>query len=357
MVKAKLLNLLEILLRGVRERHLRRAIDALGDLADGFGDFRAFGVGVVQGSGLAFAGGEDFLGERLGASASLGKPVAKGDAHALCLRALKEHGELGFVVAREVVHGHDDLGAEGLQVVDVGFEVAKAFLQGLHVGSADFGKRHAAVPVKRPQARDEHGGRRMQVCRAALDVVELLRSKVAAEARFRDGEFAHRKRGLRGGDGVAAVGDVGKGAAVHEGGRPFQGLHHVGLHGFQKECHQGARGAEFAAGEGRAVALDADDEPVDAGAEVFFAVRKAEDGHEFARRRDVKARFRGDAVGGAAQAVHDVAEHAVVHVQDAAPRHFLQVHLSLMAGVVDQGRKEVVRRGDRMKVAREVQVD
>ena len=151
--------------------------------------------------------------------------------------------------------------------------------------------------------------------------------------------------------------DVGKGAAVHECGRAFKGLHQIGLHGVEHQSHHGAGGAEFLAGKGRAVALDAQNQTIDAGAQVVQVGRQAKHGHQFACSGDVKACFRGRAVGRAAQARHDVAQLTVVDIEHAAPGHFLEVDLTLMARIVHQGGDQVVSGGDGVEVAREVQVD
>lgn len=115
--------------------------------------------------------------------------------------------------------------------------------------------------------------------------------------------------------------------------------------------------AEFLNRDGGTVAARADDDAVDVGAQVVKVRGEAKDGHEFGGGRDVEARFRRDAVGGAAETRDDVAEHAVVHVHDAAPEDFLELDLTLVAGVVDQSGEEVVGGGDGVEVAREVQVD
>ena len=97
----------------------------------------------------------------------------------------------------------------------------------------------------------------------ALNVKELLSSEIASESGFRNGILAERHRRFGGGHGIAPVGDVGKGAAVHKGRRPFGGLNEIRLYGFQKKRHHGSRRTEFFAGKGRFVELVAENEVVD----------------------------------------------------------------------------------------------
>ena len=150
--------------------------------------------------------------------------------------------------------------------------------------------------------------------------------------------------------------DVGKGAAVHESGRALESLHEVGFHSVEQKSHYGARGSEFGAGKSGTVALDAQNQAINAGTQIVEVGSKAQHGHQFAGGGDVKACFRGSAVGAAAKAGHDVAQLTVVDVEHAAPCDFLEVDLTLMASIVDQSGDKVVGGRDGVEVAREVQV-
>ena len=152
------------------------------------------------------------------------------------------------------------------------------------------------------------------------------------------------------------MGDVGEGAAVDEGDVAFDRLNEVGLEGLEEKRKERARGAEFGAGKGRAVGAKTENDAVDARAQVFHVVREAENGHEFGSGRDVEARFSRDAVGRAPETRDDVAQHALVHVHDAAPEDFLQNDLTLMTGVVEKRGEQIVGGRDGVEVAREVEV-
>ena len=95
----------------------------------------------------------------------------------------------------------------------------------------------------------------------------------------------------------------------------------------------------------------------------FCKIRKvlgqAQDRHHFGGDRDVKTCLAREAVGHAAQDCCDLAQGAVVHVDNTAPDHAARVDLKRVAPidvVVDHRRQQVVRRGDRVKVTREMQV-
>ncbi len=87
---------------------------------------------------------------------------------------------------------------------------------------------------------------------------------------------------------------------------------------------------------------------------------EAEDRHHLGGDRDVEAGFARIAVGDAAERADDLAQRAVVHVHHAPPGDAAAVDAERIAPVdviVDQRREQIVRRGDRMEVAGEMEVD
>ena len=113
-------------------------------------------------------------------------------------------------------------------------------------------------------------------------------------------------------------------------------------------------------GDGLVVEGVADHDAAEAFLQVGDGSGQAEDGHNLAGHGDVEAVLARHAVGPAAQAAHDVAQLAVVHVHDALPRDLAHVDVQLVAVVdvrVKQRRQQVVGRTDGVEVAREVQVD
>ena len=86
---------------------------------------------------------------------------------------------------------------------------------------------------------------------AALDVVELLGTQVGAESGFRNGIVA-KGHGHAGGQyGVAAVGNVGKRAAVYNGRRVLGGLYQVGHDGVLEQHGDGTGNARSFTVNGR----------------------------------------------------------------------------------------------------------
>ena len=117
---------------------------------------------------------------------------------------------------------------------------------------------------------------------------------------------------------------------------------------------------EVARGDGLRRAVVADDDVADAALEVGPGLGQAEDRHQLGGHHDVEAVLAGEAVGVAADRHDDLAQGAVVGVEHALPRHAADVDVELVAVVdvvVDEGREQVVGRGDRGEVAGEVQVD
>ena len=102
------------------------------------------------------------------------------------------------------------------------------------------------------------------------------------------------------------------------------------------------------------------DDVAEPGLEVVEIAGEAEDRHHLRSHGDVEARLARIAVGDAAERADDLAQRAVVHIHDAAPGDAAAVDARLVAPVdvvVDQRAEQVVRRGNGVEVAGEVQVD
>ena len=195
---------------------------------------------------------------------------------------------------------------------------------------------------------------------AAFDVQELLRAEVSAETGLSDGVLAEPEGHLGGHYGVAAVGYVREGSAVHERGGPFQCLYEVGLDGVLEEgCHS-AGGLEVVGRNGLSVCVVRDDDASETLLEVGDGCGQAEHSHDLAGDRDVISVLPGEAVGSAAESVNDIAQLSVVHVDAAPPGDASGIdveRVALMNVVVQHRGKEVVRSADGVEVSGEVQVD
>ena len=86
---------------------------------------------------------------------------------------------------------------------------------------------------------------------------------------------------------------------------------------------------------------------------------QTQDRHDLGRDSDIKASFARETVGNAAQGCCDLAQRAVVHVDNAAPHDAAQVDLKRVTPidvVINHRAKQVVRRRDRVEIACKVQV-
>ena len=218
-----------------------------------------------------------------------------------------DRDDRGHPVAAEVGEVAAEVGAAGLDRGDV---------LGVEVGAGD-----AAVVLERPDGGDEHRGGGVETGLAALDVEELLRPEVGAEARLGDDDVAEPQRRPRRDDRVAAVGDVGEGPAVDEGGVVLERLHEVRQDRLGEQHRHRPVGLEVARRHRPPVAGLADDDGAEPALEVGAVGREAEDRHHLGRGDDVEAGLAGEAVPRPPERDGEIAERPVVHVDDAPPRH------------------------------------
>ena len=207
---------------------------------------------------------------------------------------------------------------------------------------------------------DEHGGGGADARDAHDDVDVFFRAEVGSETAFVDDVVGEAQADLLRDDAAGAVGDVAERAGVDESGRAFGGLDEVGEDGVGEEGHHGAGGVEVGGADGFSVAGCADDDGGEAAAQVGAVFGEGEDGHDLRGRGDDEA---GAAVGAVALAVDfdvDPAQRAVVHVHGARPPDVGGIEVEVVAveemGVDECGEK-IVRRGDGVKVAGEMEID
>ena len=170
------------------------------------------------------------------------------------------HGrDLGGRVGGELVQRHHHRQSKLLHVLHMPGEVHHATLHGGDILPPQIGLRDAAMHLQRPHGRDDHAGAGLQPRLAALDVQELLRAQIGAEARFRHHHIRKPKGEPRGDDAVAAMGDIREWSAMHQGGRAFDGLHQIRRQRFLKQHGHRAIGLDVAGRHGAAIAPAADD--------------------------------------------------------------------------------------------------
>ena len=108
---------------------------------------------------------------------------------------------------------------------------------------------------------------------------------------------------------------------MDKGRRVLDGLNHIGMDGIVQDGHDCTAHTQVFNREGFALQCYAQQHVVDAAAQVFFASGEAENGHYLRCGRDVEAPLGNNSVGFSAQSRNDVAQVAVVHIENAPPQH------------------------------------
>ena len=156
------------------------------------------------------------------------------------------------------------------------------------------------------------------------------------------------------------MGDVCERAAVDEGRVALQCLDEVRLESVFEQGGHGAFGFQVVGRDRFAGAVVGDDGAGEAGLQVRKIRGETQGGHDFGGDGDIETVLPGNALHAAAEAVNDIAQLAVVHVDAAAPGDVLDVDVEFVAlldVVVQHGGKEVIGRPDGVEVTGEVEVD
>ena len=207
----------------------------------------------------------------------------------------------------------------------------------------------------------QHHGRGLQTCHTALDVNELFRTQVGAEAGLGNHIIRQLQCGPGRGHAVAAVGNIGKRPAMHKGQVVFQGLHQVRFDGVFQQRRHCPVGVQVAGMHRLSVATGvADDNSAESFPQVGERGRQTEYSHDFRGNGDVVTVFPRETVGRTAEGDDDLAQGPVIHVHNPFPGNQAGVKIQPVAVVdvvVKHCRQQVVRGAYCMKVAGKVQVD
>ena len=302
-----------------------------------------------------------FLRQSRAAGTALGPHLAESHIHPKLSAFFFHQFQLCRRVCWEGIDGHHAGQAEHVfDVVHVLEQVGQALFQGLQVLLVQLRLGGAAVVLQSPDRGHDHHRVWLQPRHAALDVQEFLRPQVRAETRLGDGIVPQLQGHPGGGDGVAAVSDVGKGTAVDQGRGMLQGLDQVGLQGVLQQGRHSPLRLQVMGGHRVAGIGVAHHDPAQPGLQVRDVRRQAQHRHDLAGHGDVEAVLPGHALHPAPQAVHDVPELPVVHIHAPPPGDLLGVDaqgVALLDVVVQHRRQQVVGRADGVEVPGEVEVD
>jgi hypothetical protein len=147
---------------------------------------------------------------------------------------------------------------------------------------------------------------------------------------------------------------------MNERRRALDRLDDVRFEGVFEEDRYRAGRADVLGGDRFAVVVVRDDDPGDALLEVDEAISETEHGHHLRGSRKDEAVLAGYARDLAPEPDCRLPEHAIVHVDRAGPPDPVDRDVGVVAlldVIIDHRRDEVVRRGERVQVTREVEVD
>jgi len=128
-------------------------------------------------------------------------------------------------------------------------EVSAPTLHRRHILNAEVLLTHPPVHLEGADRRHEHHCRRREPPLTTLDVHKLLSPQIRPKPRLSDHELRERQGGAGGDEAVTAVGDVGEGPPMDQGGGALKGLDEVGERGVFKEGRHRPISAQLPTGD------------------------------------------------------------------------------------------------------------
>ena len=158
------------------------------------------------------------------------KYVGEDSLRARPFDAAHDRFDLGGSIPGKAVHRHNDrFLVYRTHIFDVFVQIRQALFQRGKIFLREVRLICAAVQFERLDGGDDHDAVGLDTRHAALRIEKFFRAEVCAESRLGDDPVGKPECGVSRQDAVAAVRDVGKRAAVHDGGRTFERLHQIGL--------------------------------------------------------------------------------------------------------------------------------
>ena len=147
---------------------------------------------------------------------------------------------------------------------------------------------------------------------------------------------------------------------MHKGRVVLDGLHKVWRNGILQQHRHCTISLQIPRINRGLVAAIRNNDVSQTGFEVSSIARQTKNSHHFGRNRDVKSGLAGIAVGCTTQPNGDLAQRPVVHIHHTPPCYAAAIDIERVAPVdvvVDERSQQIVRGGDGVKIACEVQVD
>ncbi len=154
--------------------------------------------------------------------------------------------------------------------------------------------------------------------------------------------------------------DVGERSAVYERGGALERLDKVGREGVGEKQRHGAARLELSRPDWAPVTGIPNDDSAEALFQILRVSGQTEDRHDLGGRGDEETILPGDSASGSAEADYGSTQRPIVHVHRPLPGDAPRVEVQripLLQVVVEHRREKGVRRGDRVEITGEVEVD
>ena len=187
---------------------------------------------------------------------------------------------LFLCIGYETVEHDNNALAKALKVVHMAVEIGQTVTQAFLIRLLNFVKLYATVHFQALGCGYNHSQIGFETALATKNVVELFGTQVGTKSGLGDGVVGMAQRHACGNERIAAMGNVGKRATMHNGWRIFGCLHQIGLYGIFEQHHDGTSHTKILNSEGLAVVGIAQEYVLDATAQVSLVLCKTKNGHQ-----------------------------------------------------------------------------
>ena len=239
-------------------------------------------------------------------------------------------------------------------------QITQSFFQSFHIRFFDTVETDTSVHLQSLCRSDNHRETRLESTLAALDIVELLCTKISTESGFCDYIIAERHCQFSGQNRVTTMRNISERTAVYKSSGSFRSLHQIRMDGIFQQHSDSSCHSQIFYSKRLVIIREAQQDVFDTTTQITHIFGKTKNRHNFRSRSNIETGLLGNPVRFRSKTDNDAAQRTVVHIKHSPPKNFFQSEtfcLVLIEIIVEQSRNHVMGRGNGVKIPCEMKVN